>query len=225
MNEGKERMKTQKVIVYSDYVCPFCFIGKNRADRLRRDLNVKIDWRGIEIHPEYPPEGIPSDRLNRSYMERAWTFVRALAKEDGLLIREPKKVSNTRTSLRLAEYAKDNGKFQAYHDEMFKAYFQEQKDINDIPTLKAICKKAGLNPDEAEKIIESNAYDDRIRAHEMEASTLGITGVPTFVIGDQILVGAQHYNVLRDTVRNQAGNGGKTKKFTELIQIGKIDPH
>jgi len=215
-------MNETKVIVYSDYVCPFCFIGKKRADRLARDMDVEVDWRGIEIHPEYPAEGIPSERLNRAYMHRAWTFVRALAKEDKLKIREPNKVSNTRRSLRLAEYAKEKGKFQDYHDEVFKAYFQEQKDINDILTLREICEKIGLDGDEVGKILKSDIYEDRIRAYEAEAATLGITGVPTFVIGEEVLVGAHPYSVLQDTIKRQAGNTKKPKKFTGLTRIGEI---
>lgn len=113
-----------KVTVFSDYICPFCFIGKQRVDRLSKEYDIEVDWKGIEIHPETPEGGATLQDLNfsESYIEMAMNSVKQLARDADLDIDVPSIIANSKAALEIAEYAKEKGKFDEYHDGIFKAY-------------------------------------------------------------------------------------------------------
>ena len=94
-------MMKKKVIVYSDYICPFCFIGKHRMDRLQEELDVEIEWRGLEIHPETPPEGqtLEDMDINPHYIDMVIENVNKLAAEIALELKSPPKISNSKRAL------------------------------------------------------------------------------------------------------------------------------
>jgi predicted DsbA family dithiol-disulfide isomerase len=205
MNAGGCMMK-KKVIVYSDYICPFCFIGKHRMDRLKEELDVEIEWRGLEIHPETPTEGQTLEEmgLNPHYIEMVIENVNKLAKEIEIELKTPPKISNSKRALVLAEYAKEKDKFYEYHCEVFKAYWQDQKDIGNIDVLSDIVDQIGLDSKEAKQYVEDERAKDRIKRFLKEARSLGIDGVPTFVFGKIIIEGAQPYEVIKETIERES---------------------
>jgi predicted DsbA family dithiol-disulfide isomerase len=205
MNAGGSMMK-KKVIVYSDYICPFCFIGKHRMDRLQEELDVEIEWRGLEIHPETPPEGqtLEDMGLNPHYIDMVIENVNKLAAEIELELKSPPKISNSKRALVLAEYAKENGKFYEYHCEVFKTYWQDQKDIGNIDVLSDIVDQIGLDSKEAQNYLEEERAKEKIKRFHLEARSLGIDGVPTFVIGTIIIEGAQPYEVIKEAIEKES---------------------
>jgi predicted DsbA family dithiol-disulfide isomerase len=196
----------KKVIVYSDYICPFCFIGKHRMERLKEELDVEIEWRGLEIHPETPTEGQTLEEmgLNPHYIEMVIENVNKLAAEIDLELKIPIKISNSKRALMLAEYAKENGKFCEYHHEVFKAYWQDQKDIGNIDALSDIMDQIGLDSNEAQEYLEEEKAKEKIKKLLLEARSLGIDGVPTFVISTIIIEGAQPYEVIKKAVERES---------------------
>ncbi len=188
-----------KVIVYSDYICPFCFIGKERAERLEKEFGVNVEWKGFEIHPETPAGG--SDLASLGFDETTATAMRTrvleLSDEAGLELNLPVRIPNSRLALQIAEFAKEKGKFKEYHEAVFRAYWQEAKDIGQREQLFSLAAQAGLDLEELESYLESGKAAVRLNQHLQEVREYGISGVPTFVIGDKMVVGAQPYEVLK----------------------------
>ena len=192
----------KKVIVYSDYICPFCYIGKNRMDRLQRELDVDVEWRGLEIHPETPPEGQTLEEMgiNPHYIDMVRENVNRMAEELDLLIKPPPKVSNSKMALLLCEYVREKDKFTEYHTEIFKAYWQDGKDIGSLDVLLDIIEKLGLDPENARGFLENEDASEKMAEFLLEARAFGIDGVPTFIIGSIVIEGAQPYEVIKKAV-------------------------
>jgi len=186
-----------KVVVYSDYVCPFCFIGKRRVDKLKEELDVDVEWKGFELHPETPKEG--RTREHKTVSE----FVDRLAKDVNLEFKPRSLSSNSRLSLRAGEFAKSKNKFEEYHEAIFQAYFQEAKDIGDINLIKEIVERIGLDTNELDNYLITDEADKMLERHKKEAREDRIDAVPTFIIGDKKIIGAQPYSVIKEVVENQ----------------------
>ena len=113
----------------------------------------------------------------------------------------PSVMSNSNRMLRLAEYARDNGVFDRLHLPAFEAYFADDRDLGDDFVLRELAEGAGLDPDEAIRVLDGGAYEDRIESSMLRAREYGISGTPTFVIeGRYGIVGAQAYETLRDSL-------------------------
>ncbi len=204
-----------KVIVYSDYICPFCFIGKERAERLEREFGVDVEWKGFEIHPETPAAG--SDLASLGFDETTATAMRSrvleLSEEAGLELNLPSRISNSRLALQIAEFAKEKGKFKEYHEAVFRAYWQEAKDIGRREQLFSLAAQAGLDLEELEAYLESGKAAGKLNQHLQEVREYGISGVPTFVIGDKMIVGAQPYKVLEKVLIEELSNDSRVGKI------------
>lgn len=202
-----------KVVVYSDYICPFCFIGNNIVERLEEEFDVDVEWKGFEIHPETPKEGstLEDIGMDKGYIEAVKAGVKNLADDAGLVIKFPPKISNSRLALEIAEVAKEKGRFKEFHRAVFKAYWQESKDIGNREFLFDVAEKTGLSIEELKECLERGEARGKLREYLEEVRRYGITGVPTFMIGDKMVVGAQPYEVLkkamRDAINRGAGDG------------------
>jgi len=183
-----------KIIVFSDYICPFCFIGKHRIERLKTEFNIDVQWESFELYPE------DSSLPDPSYLERVWVKVKQLAEDAGINIRRPSTLPRSRLALEGAEYAKEEGKFQQYHDGVFEAYFQLDKDIGSIKVLLWVAKKISLDLKDFEYCLVNRTMKNKIEEQRREAVELGINAIPTFIIGDERIVGAQPYERLRSAV-------------------------
>jgi predicted DsbA family dithiol-disulfide isomerase len=194
-----------KIVVYSDYVCPFCFIGKSLADRLEKQFGIEAVWKGFEIHPEIPPGGCDLKSLGFSDGRAAAMFSRIaqLADEAGLRLEPQARISNTHLALQVAEFAKERGRFREYHKAVFEAYWQRGKDIGDRTQLFSIAAKAGLDLKELEAYLKSGKADVKLEQYLREVHRYGIDGVPTFFIGNKMVVGAQPYEVLEAAVKEE----------------------
>ena len=194
-----------KIVVYSDYVCPFCFIGKSLEDRLEKQFGIEAEWKGFEIHPEIPPEGCDFKSLGFGEGTAAAMFSRIaqLADKAGLCLEPQARISNTHLALQVAEFAKEKGRFKEYHQAVFEAYWQRGKDIGDRKQLFSIAAKAGLDLKEVEAYLKSGKADVKLGQYLREVRQYGIDGVPTFLIGNKMVVGAQPYEVLEAVVKEE----------------------
>ncbi|GAB4343734.1 MAG: DsbA family protein [Candidatus Abyssubacteria bacterium] len=196
--------------VFSDYICPFCFIGKQRVDRLTAEFPIEAVWRPFEIHPEVPSEGIGLSRFLPGIISNLEASVRRLAEEIGLEIRMPAKLPNSRMALLGGEVARERGVFDDYHSAVLRAYFQESKDIGDLDTLAEIAEGAGMDGGYFREAVISGKHADALADSIGEARSLGLTGVPSFVFSNGgVVIGAQPYDVLKraaeESFRSQAG--------------------
>jgi len=183
-----------EVVVFSDYICPFCYIGDRRLARLTERFDLKVDHRYLEIHPDTPSEGMPLSELG--YAPDQWSRMMAhlsrMAEEENIPLAEREFTTNSHRALLLAEAAKEEGEeaFGALNERLFAAFFSEGRNIGDEAVLRTLADEAGVSPDTVERAWREPSYENTLGANRAIAAQLGITGVPTYLIGNRILVGA-----------------------------------
>jgi predicted DsbA family dithiol-disulfide isomerase len=150
-----------------------------------------VTWLPFDLHPEYPPEGIPRERLVQRYGPGMTDHVRGMFGRVGLPYNpHPEVVPNSRLALRLTEHARDRGLHEAVHDRLMDAYWTEGRDIGEPETLRELAGEAGL--EDVDVVFDGDAYLDRVLASTAQAQSLGINGIPAFLLDSKLLVlGAQ----------------------------------
>ena len=192
-----------KLDILSDPVCPWCYIGKANLDRalaLRPDHPFEVEWHPFQLNPQMPSDGM--DR--RTYLEakfggrdeaaRVYTRVAEAADAAGLTIdlSAVDRTPNTLDAHRLIHWAGLEGRQTAAVAGLFRAYFAEGRDIGDSAVLLELAEQIGLDRAVVERLLRSDADADEIRARDAHARQRGVTGIPTFIIGNRHAVpGAQ----------------------------------
>ncbi len=191
-----------KVIAYSDYICPFCYIGYHRIEQLKKEYNLDVEWRPFEIHPETPKGGALTEDLPfpKGYLEMAFANVKRLADEDGLTLKFADKLPNSRLALYISEFARKKGKFEEFHKLVLEAYWLEGKDIGDKSFLLDLAESVGLNKNEIEIYLDTDEPFKVLQKTLKELRSYGINGVPTFNIEERLIVGAQPYEVFKNVI-------------------------
>lgn len=198
------------VEVWSDVVCPWCYIGKRRLEAAletfeQRD-DVTVIWRSFELDPQAPdaPEGTATERLAAKYgmsLERARTLHAEMtdrAAREGLEFHfELARGGNTFDAHRLIHLAATYGHQAAAEERLMRAYFTEGEPISDPETLIRLVGEVGVDADEARDVLASDRFASDVREDELLAARLGIQGVPFFVLDRRYGVsGAQPPEVL-----------------------------
>jgi len=197
---------TVKLHVFSDYICPFCYIGSGRLLSLRDEFDIKINWCHVEIHPEIPDLGMKVSELG--YGESQWRAMNdnllRLAQEDGVEFHAPDYIPRSQKALLLSLAAREQGHEVYYplHEAIFDAYFRQGQDIGDEELLRSLALRAGMDEEEIEDAWREQVYQEKLNYNLNLARQLGIHSTPTFVIGDSVLVGAQPVQVLRQAFQD-----------------------
>jgi len=194
-----------KVEIWSDVMCPFCYIGKRRFEKALKQFpargGIDVVWKSFQLNPGMRTE--PGKNINQYLSEvKGWSLAQAkqandyvtnMAKELGLTYDFDKAVvANSFDAHRLIQLAKASGKGDAMEELLFKAYFTEGKNIADHDTLLELAITIGLDPDAVKKVLNSNEYSDAVERDIYEAQQIGVRGVPYFVLNDRYAVsGAQ----------------------------------
>lgn len=195
-------------VVFSDYICPFCYIGYLRLERLRDEFAVRTDWRFLEIHPDNPAEGRPVSELG--YPPEHWELLMQnlarMADEEGVELPPREFTTNSNRALRLAEAAKGAGRevFHRLNRYLFEAYFLEQRNIGDPDVLRELAERSGMARGEAEAAWTDERLDAILEQNLKDAARLGINGTPAFVIGSRLVTGAVPVSTLRAMARGPA---------------------
>jgi predicted DsbA family dithiol-disulfide isomerase len=190
------------VAIWSDIICPFCHVARERAHWLRDELGATIRWLPFDLHPEYPPEGIPRAELEPRYGPRLGEVVREMAESAGLpYAPNPERVPNSRRALELLEWARVEGGEEAHdrlHERIMDAYWARGLDISGWEVLADAARDAGLDPDVGRAVLESGAPARAVDESTDWAQRHGINAVPAFVLDGRLLVsGAVPHDVLR----------------------------
>lgn len=184
-----------QVEIWSDVVCPWCYLGKKRFERALESFGhrdeVEVVYRSFELDPS-APAGVstPTVELLASKYgmspEQAADAQREMeqrAAQDGLEFRmEGLRSGNTRDAHRLLQLAKDRGVQAELTERLHRAYFTEQASIFDHASLTELAVETGLDRGEVSKVLDSDEYSDAVDTDEAMAQALGATGVPLFVI-------------------------------------------
>ena len=179
-----------------------------RIEKLKTEHNVKVEWVHFPLHPDTPAEGRALADLfaGRSPEQRKAMHASMKARMDaeGLPYGDRTMTYNSRLAQELGKWADTQPGGEALHDALFRAYFVEARDISSIGVLLELAKQVGLPVDAAREVLEKRTFKDAVDADWKLSRQYGITGVPTFVVGRQGVVGAQPYEVLEQLVKEGA---------------------
>lgn len=201
-----------KISVFSDYICPFCYIGHHRIQQLQNEYDLKINWCFVEIHPETPAEGMPTTSLN--YSDEQWQGIvnslNNLLEEDQLPFKhEHQFTTNSHHALLLAEATKPYGAelFYRLHNRLFEAFFVDMLNIGDKDVLTDIAINCQV-PAEAIELALSNdaSLEKHLQLYMQYAQQVQITGVPTTIIGQEKIAGVPSVSSLKATAGKSINN-------------------
>jgi predicted DsbA family dithiol-disulfide isomerase len=184
-----------QVEIWSDVVCPWCYLGKKRFERALADFEhadqVQVVYRSFELDPT-APEGVTTPTVERlaekygmspSEADQAQRQMEERAAADGLTFRMAGlRSGNTRDAHRLLQLAKEAGLQGPLMERLHRAYFTDQESIFDHATLTRLATEIGLDRDDVAAVLASDQYTDHVETDEQMAQALGATGVPLFVI-------------------------------------------
>ena len=145
-----------------------------------------------------------TSRFRAEDIQRMMEHLRAMGAPFGITFADRPMLSNSRLALLAAESAREQGKFQAFHEAVFAAYFSQGIDIGDLDALKQIATDAGLDADAMAEAVTRGKHLPMLETAKEEAARLGVTGVPTFFIDEKrSIVGSQSLEVFRKTLRSR----------------------
>jgi predicted DsbA family dithiol-disulfide isomerase len=190
--------------IYSDVVCPWCYIGKRRLERALDQLNgaaqARITWRPYQLNPTMPKDGM--DRT--TYLEAKFGSLDAFrqmeehvlaagaAERIPFVFQRVARTPNTFLAHRLMWHAEQKGCQDAVVESLFRGYFTEGADIGSMPVLCQLAGRAGLDPAAVESFLQREEGATEVKAEEAAGHRLGIRGVPYFVLNGSISIsGAQ----------------------------------
>ena len=200
--EKNDQQKPQlRLTLFTDYICPFCYIGDLRLQRLQNDYEVLVNFRFIEIHPDTPEQGTTIDTLD--YSDEQWQGMMdglvEMAQEEEITLAPVRMLANSHRALLLAEAVKKEGRdiFYAFNQALYREYFLSGRNIGDVEVLRNIAQDSGVS-DSAIEYAWSDAELEKILQMNMNmAVKAGVSGTPTFFIGQQRLTGAVPLSTLR----------------------------
>ena len=159
---------------------------------MAKDKNLIIEWKAFELRPE----GIELPEKPPEYLARAKAGIEALGRKYGLKMSFNDKSKHSRLALEGAKFAENHGLVNQYHDVVFAAQFQEQKDINDVDVLTELAGQIGLDQEEFRKALFTRKYEQAVLQDINEAHRLGIQSVPCYIVDGRAIYGAQSYETL-----------------------------
>ena len=191
-----------QLIVFTDFVCPWCYLCTPRVARLQQDHDIDVQWVYFPLHPGTPPQGILLKDLfaGRNFdIEAAQANLKTLLEAEGLQFNSRTHTYNSRLAQELAKA------FDSLRDSLYKAYFEDSRNIGDIEVLVDIAVKNGIPEGDARRVLLERTHKAAVDADWELAREYGITGVPSFIAGGYKLVGAQPYSTMEQLITAAAG--------------------
>ena len=211
-----------KIEIWSDYACPFCYIGEKRLEKAIAEVssdNIDIEFKSFELDPTASNE-VVSDTVDRFAIKYGMSKedaahrieqISMMGRREGIDFKySSTRYTNTFDSLRLTKLAQERG-----HNEiitkLFDAYFTKNLELSNHGVLKKIAIECGLDENEVDEFLKGDKYAADVRNDEREAAMLGIHGVPYFVIGGKYgLSGAQPVEVLKQAINEALTDEAET---------------
>ncbi len=225
-----------KIEIWSDVMCPFCYIGKRKFDTALAEFedrdHIEIVWKSYQLDPSIKTQ--PDKTLEQMMTEKGFNVQQVrnmngqatqMAKQAGLVYNLDKAVpANTFNAHRFIHFAKKHGKQNEAEEVLFRSYFTDGRNIDDYPTLIELGKEIGLDAEAVKTVLENGSYADEVRADIAEATQVGVSGVPFFVVNRKYgMSGAQDNTVFLQTLRKAFAEWRKDNPESKLEIIeGKV---
>ena len=202
--------------IVSDTICPWCYVGKRRIERALADFDadeVRIRWHPFQLNPGFPPEGMDraeyvAAKFGGADAARAvYDRIREAGTQEGIAFAFERMpcTPNTFASHRVVHFAARAGLQNEAVEALFRAVFEDGRDIGDFETLLDIGAECGIDPVALAEHLQGSEDVDELRAGEERSRRMGVTGVPFFIIGGRYAVtGAQDAAVLRGVLERVA---------------------
>ena len=194
-----------KIEIWSDVMCPFCYIGKRHFEKALEGFpgkaDIEVEWKSFQLNPDM--ETAPGRHINEYLAEKkGWTveqarqaneYVTGMAAAAGLQYdMDQAVVANSFDAHRMIQLAKSLGKGDIMEENLFRAYFTEGKNIADHHTLTGLAENAGIDREKAAAVLAGDQFQDAVEKDLYEAQQIGVRGVPFFVLNNHYAVsGAQ----------------------------------
>lgn len=204
-----------KVEIWSDVMCPFCYIGKRRFEKALEQFqhanDIDIEWKSFQLNPDMETQ--PDKNVTEYLAEvKGWTIeqadqmnrhVKEMAAEEGLDFNfDEAVVANSFNAHRFAHFAKSRDKGNEAEEALFKAYFTEGKNTDDIATLAELGADIGLDKKEVHSVLESNDFENAVQQDILAARNLGIQGVPFFLFNRKYAIsGSREVEVFKQALQ------------------------
>jgi predicted DsbA family dithiol-disulfide isomerase len=222
-------MSKIKISYWSDYVCPFCYIGEKRMKNVLKELNItdkfEFEFRAFELDPNSRSKGETIDiLLSKKYhipIEQAKAninYINKLGKEEGINMKFESCVhANTLNAHRLTKYIEKKGNYENYEKVIFllyDAYFTKNLNLSDKNVLINIGQQVNCSKEEIEKLLNNSDFIKEVRNDENDGYNEGVHGVPYFVIdGKYVINGAQEKNFMKEClIKALNDKNGKMEK-------------
>ncbi|OJV91027.1 MAG: disulfide bond formation protein DsbA [Bacteroidia bacterium 44-10] len=226
-----------KVEIWSDVMCPFCYMGKRKFELALAEFehkdNIEIVWKSYQLMPELD-KGTPTD-LEKILVEKRGIDINQARQMNAQVAQAGKQVGieynfdkalavNTFDAHRFLQFAKANGKANEAEEVMFRSYFTDGKNVGDYSVLIQLGKEIGLDSDALKTALENGSYANEVRADISEAQQVGVRGVPFFVFNrKQAVSGAQDPQTFLQTLEKSFVEWRKDNPETKLEIIdGKV---
>jgi predicted DsbA family dithiol-disulfide isomerase len=192
-----------QVEIYSDTVCPWCFIGKRRFELARRQrprLDIEVRWRAFELNPELATDGMDRDEYlmgkfgDAGRLQEMYGHLRDTGAALGIQFRFDliRRMPNSRASHALLAFAGEHSRQDDISEALFSAYFEHGRDVGDPDVLVDLSGGQGLDSNESRRALGDPHLEAQVLAAERQAREWGISGVPTFIFERRCAVsGAQ----------------------------------
>lgn len=227
--------KKIKIEVWSDFVCPFCYIGKRRLetalDKFEYKDEVELVFKSYELDPLAKKKY--DENINQIIAKKYGITVEQAKKSNEQIVAQAKELglnynfedlipTNTFDAHRLAHYAKSEGKMNELTERILKAYFVDSLNISEHNVLAGLAGEAGIDTQKALEVLKSDSYTSEVRKDEEDASRLKISGVPYFVINSKYSInGAQREELFLEVlekVKNEELSEQKLNSLSEKRQ-------
>jgi predicted DsbA family dithiol-disulfide isomerase len=189
--------------VFSDYVCPWCYLGDNRVKKLKENYDINVKLIHFPLHPDTPQEGRALMDLFSCGPEEIQIKnmrMHGIMEADGLPFKDRSHTYNSRLAQEVGSWADTQPGGEKIHDKFYEAYFVDRRNIGDADVILDVVKSVGLDETAAKAVIDDRSYKDAVDADWAKSHSYGVTGVPTFVSEGQGVVGAQPYEALVEFV-------------------------
>ncbi|WP_205600254.1 MULTISPECIES: DsbA family protein [Sphingobacterium] len=207
-------MEQMKIEIWSDVMCPFCYIGKRKLEKSLETLpnkdRIEIEWKSYQLNPDLQTDttiGIDDylarhKGMNIEQAKQLNKQVTEMAATEGLTYNMDKSVvANSFRAHMFAHYAKKHGKQLEAEELLFRSYFTDGKNVDDLETLKELATALELDKEDMAAALERGEFEDEVKMDIHEARQIGVTGVPFFVYDRKYAIsGAQPQEMFEQTL-------------------------